>query len=82
MNKINWLLENADDVHTYEDMIDFAKSKIDDGNLFVAIHILQAINEETAEYYRYDYCMGTLESPTAFNEDNEEYIDDLISEYK
>lgn len=80
--KINWLLENVDDIHTYEDMIDFAKSRIDDGYIFVAIHILEALHKETTEYYRYDYGMGTLDSVTAFNENDEEYIDELMSEYK
>ena len=76
--KIKWLLENVDSVHTYDDMCDMIKSKIDDGQLFVALHILQAVNEEEADYYEYDYNMGTLESPTAIDE---EYADFLIDEY-
>ena len=76
--KIEWLLENVDSVHTYDDMCDMIKSKIDDGQLFVALHILQAVNEEEADYYEYDYNMGTLESPTAIDE---EYADFLIDEY-
>lgn len=76
--KINWLLENVDSVHTYDDMCDMIKAKIDDRQLFVALHILQAVNEEEADYYEYDYNMGTMESPTAIDE---EYADFLIDEY-
>ena len=53
---------------TSEDsLIRFAKEKIDEDNLFLAIHILEAIyNSEEAYngYYLYDYSLGTMSTPT------------------
>jgi hypothetical protein len=76
--KIEWLFENADGIHSYEDMKDIAKEAIETENLNVAIHILQAINNDPDEYYSYDYSMGTLETPTSIDD---EYADYLMSEY-
>jgi len=77
---LEWANENINDI-TYEDtLIEFAKHKIDDDNIYMAIHILGAIyNSEEAynNYYLYDYSMGTLETPTPITckEDLEPYID-------
>ena len=76
--KIEWLFENADGIHSYEDMKDIAKEAIETENLNVAIHILQAINNDPDEYYSYDYSMGTLETPASIDD---EYADYLMSEY-
>ena len=65
---------------TSEDsLIRFAKEKIDEDNLFLAIHILEAIyNSEEAYngYYLYDYSAGTTSTPTPVTckEDLESYI--------
>ena len=65
---------------TSEDsLIRFAKEKIDEDNLFLAIHILEAIyNSEEAYngYYLYDYSAGTTSTPTpsTCKEDLEGYI--------
>ena len=62
---IEWCYYNADEVVSRETLLDFAKEMIDCDRLFVAIHILKAIQEsQVAEYYRYDFNMGTLENPT------------------
>ncbi len=59
------LIEQGQAITTKETLISFCKEKIDEGNYFVAIHILQALHEsDDADYYGYDYCMGTLETPT------------------
>lgn len=61
-----WAYENIDDI-THEDiLITFAKRKIDDENLYLAIHILEAIynNTHDTDLYLYDYSMGTLDVPT------------------
>ena len=55
------------------------KEKIDEDNLFLAIHILEAIyNSEEAYngYYLYDYSAGTTSTPTPITckEDLESYI--------
>ena len=65
---------------TSEDsLIRFAKEKIDEDNLFLAIHILEAIyNSEEAYngYYLYYYSAGTTSTPTPITckEDLEGYI--------
>ena len=65
---------------TSEDsLIRFAKEKIDEDNLFLAIHILEAIyNSEEAYngYYLYDYSPSTTSTPTPITckEDLEGYI--------
>ena len=46
---------------TYEDLKDFAIDKIKDDNIFLATHILNALNEDQEEYYKYDSSMGTLD---------------------
>ena len=77
---LEWAYDNIDDMHSEEVLIDLAKHEIDEENLQMAIHILQAIYESDAPdgcYYIYDRCMGTLETPMPITckEDLEEYID-------
>ena len=61
---IEELMETHDNVTTYETLKEFIKTKIDDDNLFVAIHLLETLNTGyCADYYEYDYNMGTLETP-------------------
>lgn len=60
-------------------LISFAKEKIDEDNIGLALHILGAIyNSEEAYngYYLYDYSAGTLATPTPITckEDLEVYI--------
>ena len=56
------LKEERDDFHSYEDMKDFAKYQIDNDNLYFALYILNGINDSPADWYLYDYTMGTLGS--------------------
>jgi hypothetical protein len=78
---IDWADENINNDITYEDtLIEFAKQKIDDDNIYMAMHILSAIYNSPEAYndlYLYDYSMGTLETPTPITckEDLEPYID-------
>lgn len=72
--------ENLDDITTEEILLDFAKAKIDDDNIYLALHVLKAIYESAESwngYYLYDYNMGTLETPTPITckEDLEHLID-------
>lgn len=63
---IEWAQENLNSITTEDTLLAFAKAKIDDGNLFLAIHILKAIWESEESYngyYHYDYNMGALETP-------------------
>ena len=57
------LVSESDLITTYEELKEFAIAKIKDEHLFLAIHILEAINASPADYYDYDYCMGTLDKP-------------------
>lgn len=76
------LSENGENITTYESLKDFAKDKIDDDNLFLTIHICNALNLAQdfwpeANYYIYDYSMGTLETPSAVTckDDIEHFFD-------
>lgn len=71
------LSSEKEQITTYETLKSFAIENINNDNLFLAIHILQGINEKQAYYYSYDYCMGTLETPTAIEtkEDLKDYLD-------
>ena len=76
---LEYVNENVDDLTTEDVLLEFAKSKIDDENIYMAYHILKAIwesGEAYNDYYLYDYCMGTLETPTPVTckEDLEDYI--------
>jgi hypothetical protein len=78
---VEWACENIDDVTIEETLLDFAKAKIDDDNIYLAIHVLKAIWESSEAYngyYLYDYNMGTMETPTPITckEDLEDYIDE------
>ncbi len=72
------LSEQCNDITTYEELKEFIKSKIDDDNLSVAAHLTSELNTcAYAEYYRYDYSMGTLETPTPLKDlsDLEDFCD-------
>ena len=72
--------ENIADLTTEDMLLEFAKTKIDDENIYMSIHVLKAVwesGEAYNDYYLYDYSMGTLETPTPVTckEDFEDYID-------
>ena len=78
-NELMYDLDNdMDDIHSRETMLDMAKYEIDNDNLFMARHILDGIDNEYAEWYQYDRCMGTLQSITALKD--KEDIEYLIEE--
>lgn len=75
---IEWANENINDV-THEDILkEFAIKKLQDDDFGMALHIINAIydNSYDTEYYRYDYSMGKLETPTPIAE--KEDLEDLI----
>lgn len=71
------LNEERDDITTYETLKEFAIEKINDDNFLVAIHILETLQNDSEEWYLYDYCMGTLDTPSSVTckEDVEHLID-------
>lgn len=74
-----WAMGNIDCVTTEDTLKQFAIEKVEDDNFSMALHILNAIwnNPYRTEYYRYDYCMGILETPTPITELDD--IEDLIN---
>lgn len=58
------LAGETDIITTYESLKDFAIHMIQEDHLYLAMHILEAIHSSPADYYDYDYSMGTLEDPT------------------
>lgn len=74
---IEKLQEENNCITTIDVLKEFAIDNINNDNLFLAIHILQALQENEAEYYSYDYSMGTLETPTPIEnlEDLEDYCE-------
>lgn len=72
------LSEERDDITTYEELKEFAKVKIDEDYLFLSIHILEALKNNESKWYEFDYCMGTLQTPSAITEkqDIKHLIDD------
>lgn len=77
---MEWARETIEDVTDEDTLIQFVKDKIDDDSFNVAIHVLTAIWENglpDVEDWRYDYSMGTCETPTPITckEDLEDLID-------
>ncbi len=74
---IEKLEEENNCITTYNILKEFAIDNINNDNLFLAIHILQALQEDEADYYNYDYNMGTLETPTSIKslEDLEDFCE-------
>lgn len=75
---MDFLDGERDDIHTYEDMKDFAKYQIDEENLYFAIHVLEGIQKDPAEWYLYDYTMGTMDEIRGIT--CKEDVEDLIEE--
>lgn len=75
---IEQLNEEWDDVHTYESMIAFVGHLLYEDNLNLIIHILETMRDNPAEWYLYDFTMGTMETPKAIT--CKEDLIDLIEE--
>ena len=72
------LNEERDDILDRESILEYAKYLIDDDNLFLAIHILEGVNDDYAEWYEYDCCMGTLQTPSGITE--KEHVEHLLED--
>ena len=73
------LAEEKDQITTLEQLKDFAIHHIKNDNFYLAIHVLDAIQSNYADYYDYDYSMGTLDKPTALKtlQDLQDYCEIL-----
>lgn len=72
------LSEENDQITTAETLKDYIKIAIDRDYLFLAVHLLSVMHKSPADYYGYDYCMGTLETPTPLKvlSDLEDYCEE------
>lgn len=74
--------EERDDITTIDMLKEFIKEKIDNEDFNVASHLCNAIwndpNPDNSDWYEYDYCMGTLDTPVCLSkkEDVEHLIED------
>ena len=59
------LMDDGADITSYDDLKRFAIEKIESDELYLAEHVLKACLD-VADYYGYDYSMGTLENPLLF----------------
>lgn len=76
----------------YEDLKDFVVDKIQDDNILLATHILNALNNDQENYYNYDASMGILDTvaPITKKEDfinllknyNDEDIKKVLKKYQ
>ena len=75
---IELMYENSYDITSESTLKEFAMNKLQDDNFGLALHIIQAIynNPYDTEWYRYDYSMGTLQTPSPITD--KEDIEDLI----
>ena len=75
---MEWANENLDDITSEEILKQFAMENLEDDDFGMALHIINAIynNPYNTEWYRYDYCMGRLQTPSPVT--GKEDIEDLI----
>ena len=75
---IELMYENSYDITREENLKEFAIGKLWDDNFGMALHIINAIHENPydTEWYRYDYSMGTLQTPSPITD--KEDVEDLI----
>lgn len=75
---IELMYENSYDITREENLKEFAVGKLLDDNFGMALHIINAIynNPYDTEWYRYDYSMGTLQTPSPITD--KEDVEDLI----
>lgn len=80
---IEKLQEENQDITDYGMLKDFAIENIETDNLYLAIHILTALNNTFDTYYNYDYSMGTSDTPTPLKtlEDLEIYCKNKKGEF-
>ena len=75
---LNASCEDFDNIVDRESLLDFAIYQINEGRLFLARHILDAVDTDYADWYNYDARMGTLETPTPVDDVNDlyDYVED------
>ena len=73
------LNEERDEITDLDMLKEFAVKAINEGNYFLAIHVLKALQDGNDEdWWNYDYSMGTLDTPTPITE--KEDVEHLIED--
>ena len=69
---------NNDYIVSRDIILDFAINQIQNDRLFLARHVLDAVDKEYADFYSYDMSIGTLETPIAITsiDDLYDYVED------
>ena len=69
---------NNDYIVSRDIILDFTINQIQNDRLFLARHVLDAVDNEYADFYSYDMSMGTLETPIAITsiDDLYDYVED------
>ena len=67
---------------TYKDLKNYVIDSIKDNDILVATHILNALNDDPANYYNYDETMGILDTvaPITTKEDFIDYLQNYNDE--
>ena len=76
---IEYANDYIDDFTDRERMEEYVIDAMHRNEYFLAIHILEALNDSDADFFGYDYSMGTLENPTPL--ETEQDLRDFISDY-
>lgn len=80
--KIEFLINNGANIYSYDTLKDYAKELIDEDDLSSAIHILEGLDDDQADYYDYDMSMGTLDQVASIEDEDdlEDIFDQLFSD--
>ena len=75
---MNWAYDNSDCITDEEILKEYGIRNIQDDNFNLGLHIINAIynNPYDTEWYRYNYCDGTLDEPKPITDRYD--IEDLI----
>lgn len=74
---IERLQEETNCITTIDTLKDYSIKNIKEDMIFLAIHILQAIENNETDYYDYDYNLGIFDTPTPIKtlEDLEDFCE-------
>ena len=70
--------EDNDCIVSRDVILDYAIYQIQNDRLYLARHVLDAVDTDYADWYNYDASMGTLETPTPVDNVNDlyDYVED------
>lgn len=70
--------EDNDCIVSRDVILDYVIYQIQNDRLYLARHVLDAVDTDYADWYNYDASMGTLETPTPVDNVNDlyDYVED------